>query len=53
VISDAEGNTFAGFAPVEKAHDSLKSFVFTLEKPHDSPARRFALKAEEKDRATK
>jgi hypothetical protein len=31
--------------------DSQKSFLFTLKNPHDIPARRFALKAEEKDRA--
>jgi hypothetical protein len=31
-----------------KADESLKSFVFTLKNPHNLPARRFALKAEEK-----
>jgi hypothetical protein len=31
-----------------KADDSLKSFLFTLKNPHNIPARRFALKAEEK-----
>jgi hypothetical protein len=30
---------------------SLKSFVFTLKNPHDVSPRRFALKAEKKDRA--
>jgi hypothetical protein len=31
-----------------KADDSLRSFVFTLKNPHNIPARRFALQAEEK-----
>jgi hypothetical protein len=31
-----------------KADDSLKSFVFTLKNPHNFPAKRFDLKAEEK-----
>jgi hypothetical protein len=31
-----------------KADDSLRSFVFTLKNPHNIPARRFALKAEQK-----
>jgi hypothetical protein len=34
-----------------KADPSLKTFLFTLMNPHNFPARRFALKAEEKDRA--
>jgi hypothetical protein len=34
-----------------KADPSLKSFIFTLKNPHNVPARRFALKVEEKDRA--
>jgi calcineurin-like phosphoesterase len=34
-----------------KADDSLRSFVFTLKNPHNIPARRFALKAEQKWRA--
>jgi hypothetical protein len=59
VILDTEGNIFGGFTPVEwespkygknKADPSLKSFVFTLKNPHNVPARRFPLKAEEKDR---
>jgi hypothetical protein len=37
----------AGF----KADPSLRSFVFTLKNPHDFPARKFALKAEQKDLA--
>jgi hypothetical protein len=67
VILDTKGNIFGGFTPVEwesrtpiswldnfncfKADDSLKSFVFTLKNPHNIPARRFALKAEEKHKA--
>jgi hypothetical protein len=58
VILDTEGNIFGGFTPVKwessgfsKADDSLKSFVFTLKNPHNIPARRFALKAEEKHKA--
>jgi hypothetical protein len=34
-----------------KADHSLKSFVFTLKNPHNFPVRKFALKAEKKDRA--
>jgi hypothetical protein len=34
-----------------KADDSQKSFVFTLKNPHNIPARRFVLKAEEKHQA--
>jgi hypothetical protein len=34
-----------------KADPSLKSFLFTLKNPHNFPARKFALKAEYKDRA--
>jgi hypothetical protein len=58
VILDTKGNIFGGFTPVEwdrnsgsKADDSLKSFLFTLKNPHNIPARRFALKAEKKQRA--
>jgi hypothetical protein len=61
VILDTNGNIFGGFTPVEwesrttpryeKADPSLKSFVFTLKNPHNAPARRFALKAEQKHRA--
>jgi hypothetical protein len=29
----------------------LKSFLFPLKNPHDSPPRKFALKTEKKDRA--
>jgi hypothetical protein len=58
---DRDGNVFGGFTPVEwesrpgspftKADDSLRSFLFTLKNPHNIPARRFPLKAEEKERA--
>jgi hypothetical protein len=65
VILDTNGNVFGGFTPVEwewpewngnednlwKADDSLRSFLFTLKNPHNIPARRFALKGEEKGRA--
>jgi hypothetical protein len=59
VILDTEGNIFGGFTPVEwesgrehfKADDSQKSFLVTLKNPHNIPARRFALKADEKPRA--
>jgi hypothetical protein len=34
-----------------KADPSLKSFLFTLKNPHNLPARRFALRAEQRDRA--
>jgi hypothetical protein len=60
VILDTKGNIFGGFTPLEwesrtmhhwKADDSLKSFLFTLKNPHNMPARRFALKAEEKHEA--
>jgi hypothetical protein len=58
LIEDTDGNIFGGFTPVEwdlpwismsKADPSGKSFLFTLKNPHNVPARRFALKAEEKD----
>jgi hypothetical protein len=61
LIEDTAGNIFGGFTPVEwesrtkgpynKADPSLKSFLFTLKNPHNIPARKFALKAEEKDEA--
>jgi hypothetical protein len=57
VILDTKGNIFGGFTPLEwesvpdpgacKADESLKSFLFTLRNPHNIPARRFALKAEQ------
>jgi hypothetical protein len=56
VILEVNGNIFGGFTPVGwessgklKADPSLKSFLFTLNNPHNVPARRFALKAERKD----
>jgi hypothetical protein len=58
VILDTDGNIFGGFTPLKwdsksfyKADPSLKSFVFTLKNRHNFPARRFALKAEEKNHA--
>jgi hypothetical protein len=58
VILDTNGNIFGGFTPVAwesravrpfaKADDNMKSFLFTLRNPHNFPARRFGLKAEEK-----
>jgi hypothetical protein len=67
VILDTDGNIFGGFNPLEwesriakseydwsnlwKADPSLKSFLFTLKNPHNFPARRFALKAEMKNKA--
>jgi hypothetical protein len=56
---DTKGNIFGGFTPLKwesrtdlpyiKADPSLKRFVFTLKNPHNVPARRFALKDEEKN----
>jgi hypothetical protein len=59
LILDTKGNIFGGFTPVEwksgnwhlKADHSLKSFLFTLKNPHNFPARRFGLKAQEQTRA--
>jgi hypothetical protein len=34
-----------------KCDDSLTSFIFTLKNPHNIPARRFALRADKKQRA--
>jgi hypothetical protein len=58
LIQDTAGNIFGGFTPVEwasrgasKADPSLRSFLFTLKNPHNFPARKFALKAEKKDKA--
>jgi hypothetical protein len=63
----AGGFVFGGFTPVEwdsrvidwecygsncyKSDDSLKSFLFTLTNPRNIPARKFALMAEEKQKA--
>jgi hypothetical protein len=58
VILDTNGNIFGGFTPVEweshgsyTADPSQKSFLFTWKNPHNCPARRFALKAKEKELA--
>jgi hypothetical protein len=58
LIEDTKGNIFGGFTPVEwdsgsgyKADPSLKSFLFTLKNPHNVPARKFALRPREKDKA--
>jgi hypothetical protein len=60
VILDTKGNIFGGFTPLTwesplktmaKADYSLKSFLFTLKNPHNIPAKRFALKAENKEEA--
>jgi hypothetical protein len=66
LILDTDGNVFGGFTPVQwesrqprssgngncvKADPSQKSFLFTLVNPHKVPARRFELKAKEKDNA--
>jgi hypothetical protein len=58
LIQDTAGNIFGGFTPVKwaskggyTADPSLKSFLFTLKNPHNFPARRFALKAENKGEA--
>jgi hypothetical protein len=58
LILDTDGNVFGGFTPLQwksgdkwKCDDSLKSFLFTLENPHNMPARKFALKAEKKQHA--
>jgi hypothetical protein len=58
LIQDTAGNIFGGFTPVEwdsssgwKPDPSLESFLFTLKNPRNLPARKFALKAEERDKA--
>jgi hypothetical protein len=60
LILDTRGNIFGGFTPVEwesrnydcsKADPSLKSFVFTLKNPRNTPARQFALMAQYQDKA--
>jgi hypothetical protein len=57
VILDPAGNIFGGFTPVAwespsagtyKADPSMKSFLFTLKNPRNTPVRRFALKAKMK-----
>jgi hypothetical protein len=60
LIEDTEGNIFGGFTPVAwesrkgnsfKADPSQKTFLFTLKNPHNFPAKKFALKAEYKEKA--
>jgi hypothetical protein len=65
LIVDTDGNMFGGFTSVEwesrvwnrkynngwKGDDSGWSFLFTLRKPHGVPPRKFALRAEKKQRA--
>jgi hypothetical protein len=64
VILDTKGHICGGFTPVEwesrqcndennywKTDASLKCFIFTLKNPHNVPARRFSLKAQQQDRA--
>jgi hypothetical protein len=59
LIFDTTGNIFGGFTPMEwesggwhsKGDDSLRSFLFTLKNPHNFPARKFPLRAEENLRA--
>jgi hypothetical protein len=58
LISDTDGNVFGGFTPVKwesgskyKGDNSLRSFLFTLRDPHGVPPRKFALKAEKKQKA--
>jgi hypothetical protein len=63
LILDTAGNIFGGFTPVEwesrtgtwrqcsKVDPSLKSFLFTLKNPDNFPARKFALKGGQKDKA--
>jgi hypothetical protein len=56
VILDTDGNIFGGFTPVQwesskdvkfKADPPGKRFLSTMKDPHNVPARRFALKADE------
>jgi hypothetical protein len=55
LIFGTDGNVFGGFTPVEwkssfeyQGDDSLQSFLFTLRNPHGVPARKFALKEEQR-----
>jgi hypothetical protein len=57
LICGTDGNGFGGFTPAEwesgwkcKCDDSLCNFLFTLRKPRGVPARKFALRAERKQR---
>jgi hypothetical protein len=59
LILDTDGNVFGGFTLVEwesvsgkyKCDNSLRSFLFTLKNPHNTPAMTFALKPERKEYA--
>jgi hypothetical protein len=67
LIADTDGNVFGGFTPLAwesrtprsfrdnsncyKCDDSLQSFLFTLRNPHGVPPRKFALRAEKKEKA--
>jgi hypothetical protein len=60
LIADTDGNVFGGFTPVKwesvrngkyKGDDTLRSFLFMLRNPHGVPPRKFALRAEGKQRA--
>jgi hypothetical protein len=60
LIQDTNENIFGGFTPIEweseglgrfKTDPSLKSFLFTLKNPHNLPARKFALKTEQLEKA--
>jgi hypothetical protein len=69
VILNTNGNIFGGFTPVEwefpppkfpwdnsncsKADETQKSFLFTLDNPHNVPAWRFGLKFKEKKKRTR
>jgi hypothetical protein len=53
-----DGNVFGGFTPLpwesdkkRKYDGSLKSFIFTRKNLHNTPARKFALKAQQKQGA--
>jgi uncharacterized coiled-coil protein SlyX len=62
LILDVGGSIFGGFTPVAcnsggggsgyRADPSGTSFLFTLKNPHNFPAKTFALKSEEKAKAT-
>jgi hypothetical protein len=57
---DTGGNVFGGFTPLQwesdkrgkcKRDDSLRSFIFTLKNPHNTSARKFPLKLDQKQSA--
>jgi hypothetical protein len=65
VIEDTDGNIFGGFTPVEwesctqhggysgcfKSDPSRKTFLFTLDNPHNFPVTKFALRIRPSDHA--